>query len=108
LLVGHYSLGFQVAIVLDLSEDHVAHAALNRQIELVLPELVCCSTHPIVWPSGVHLAMQVLVVLNLGETLLENGRVQQWVESVTAHGQSVDLSWDDTTVLLRSQVLYDP
>lgn len=79
LLEGHYCLVIQVTIVLDLSEDHVAHVALDCQIELVLPEVFCCSTHPKVWPSGVHLAMQVLVVLNLGEALLKNGRVQEGV-----------------------------
>ena len=58
------------------------------------------------WPVRVLLAMQILEVLYHGQALLQNCRVEQGVKRVTAHGQSVDLPWNDSTVLLRGQVLY--
>ena len=106
LVEGHHGLRFQVAILLDLSEDQVGGEALHGVVELVLPELAGLSAHPIVWPVRVLLAMQILEMLDHGQTLLQNCRVQQWVKRVTAHRQSVDLSWYDSAVLLRGQVLY--
>ena len=106
LVEGHHGLRLQVAILLDLSEDQVGGEALHGVVELVLPELACLSAHPVVWPVRVLLAVQILEVLDHGETLLQNRRVQQWVERITAHRQSVDLSWYDSAVLLGGQVLY--
>ena len=83
LLEGHHSLLFQVAIVLDLSEDHVGGESLDSVVELVFPESVGGSAHPVVWPAGVHLAVQMLVVLDRGKALLEDRSVEKWVQSVT-------------------------
>ena len=79
LLEGHHGLLFQVAIVLDLSEDHVGGESLDSVVELVFPESVGSSAHPVVGPAGVHLTVQMLVVLNSGKALLEDGSVEKWV-----------------------------
>ena len=79
LLEGHHGLLFQVAIVLDLSEDHVGGESLDSVVELVFPESVGGSAHPVVGPAGVHLAMQMLVVLDRGKALLEDRSVEKWV-----------------------------
>ena len=83
LLEGHHGLLFQVAIVLDLSEDHVGGESLDSVVELVFPESLGGSTHPVVGPAGVHLTVQMLVVLNSGKALLEDRSVEKWVQSVT-------------------------
>ena len=106
LFEGHHGLRLQVTILLDLSEDQVGGEALYGVVELVLPELAGLSAHPIVWPVRVRLAMQSLEVLDHAKTLLQDRRVEQWVKRVAAHRQSVDLSWNDSAVLLRGQVLY--
>ena len=85
LLESHYSLGLQVAVVLDLSEDHVTCEALHEQVELVLPELVRDSAHPEMWPSRIHLTVQILVVVDHLQALLQDRRVKQWVQCVAAH-----------------------
>ena len=106
LIESHDSLCLEVAILLDFTEDHIGSEALNSIVELILPKLRGLVAHPIVWPIRISLSMECSEVLNHLQSLLEDCSVQKGVQSVSAHGQSVDLSWNYTTVLLRSQVFY--
>ena len=75
----------QVAVVLHLTVDNVRGEALHSEVKFVLPELLCCSMHPEVRPARDSGSMELLVVIDGGQTLLENVGVQQWVQSVTGN-----------------------
>ena len=105
LIERHDCLRIQIAILLHLTEDHIGRKPLHRVVKLVLPKVAGLLAHPVVWPVRVALAMQRPEVLNHPQALLQNVRVQQRVQRVSAHGQGVDLSWHDPAVLLRCQVL---
>ena len=49
--------------------------------------------------------MELLIVVDGCEALLQDIRVEEWVQSVTGDRQGVDLSWEHASVLLRGQVL---
>lgn len=106
LLEGHHGLVEQIVIVRHFSVDHVRSESLHSQVELVLPKAAGGPTHPEVGPSGVQFAVKVLVVFDRYETLLKDVRVEKGVQGVTAHRQSIDLSWHNSAILLLGQVLY--
>ena len=85
LLEGHHRLVVQIAIVLHLSEHHVGSESLHSVVYLVLPKFVGGLAHPKVRPSRVGFPVKVLVVLDCGKSLLQDGRVKKGVQGVTAH-----------------------
>ena len=106
LLEGHESLLVEVAIVLNFTESHVGGSALDNEVELVRPHVVGHSAHEDVRPASVLNSMEKTVVFDGGEALLQHCRVEKGVQGVTGDIQGVDLSGNDTRVLLGRQVLY--
>ena len=90
LLDAHHRYLVQVSVVLDLAVEHVCGGTFNSQVDLVLPEALRRLAHPVVGPASIPGTVQILVVLNGCESLLQDVRVQKWVQSVTRHGQSID------------------
>ena len=90
LLDAHHRDLVQVSVVLDLAVEHVCSGTFNSQVDLVLPEALRRLAHPVVGPASIPGTVQILVVLNGCESLLQDVRVQKWVQSVTRHGQGID------------------
>ena len=90
------SLLVHVDMVVDLTVGHVSGSTLDSEVDLVSPHVPSGVLHGVVRPAGVQMSIEVLVVLDIKKTLLQNGRVKKRVETVTGDIQGVDLSGDNT------------
>ena len=83
LLESHDRLLLQVLVLLNLTEDNVGGEALNGVVELVLPEVLARVSHQEVRPARILLSMQVLIFLDVGETIFQHCGVEEGVQGVT-------------------------
>ena len=73
---------FEVIVLLDLTEDKVGGEALDGVVELVFPEVSAHVTHQKVGPASILLSMDVLIMLDISETILQDGSVEKGVQGV--------------------------
>ena len=63
-------LVFEVLELLNLTVDDVGSEALDGIVELVFPEVSACVSHEVGGPAGIFLSMEILILLNISETIL--------------------------------------
>ena len=77
---------FEVIVLLDFTVDEVGGEALDGVVELEFPEVSACVSHPEGGPASVLLSMEVLIMLNISETIFQNSSVEKRVQSVARCG----------------------
>ena len=98
-------LRFEVLVLLNLTVDEVSGEALDGIVELVFPEVSACVSHEVGGPASILLSMEILIHLNISETILQNSSVEKGVQGVARCGKGVDTSGHNARILLISQIL---
>ena len=79
LLKSQDRLIFEVIVLLNFSVDEVCSEALNGVVELVFPEVSPRISHEKVWPASILLPMDVLKLLDISESILQDCSVEKGV-----------------------------
>ena len=82
LLKGQDRLLSEVIVLLNFTVDEVRSEAFNGVVELVFPEVSGCISHQKVGPASILLSMEVLIMLDISKTILQNSSVEKGVEGV--------------------------